>query len=198
MGKLNGTLQFGSVNNRVYNFHATLNYAWFVGLFLVNNIQTPLPTYLPHSKVVTLAWKMRNVLKFSVFYDLYFLRYSLKILIRLKNGHLMTKLLSFAPILLATRSNCVSEDSKNMKKSFAIKSFLSKIGSWSVAKKNFNKIGANKDMLGGLRPPIPPNPRGASSPTLTAGCSAPRHRMLLDWIPLANWLSGWLGGIFFK
>ena len=39
----------------------------------------------------------------------------------MKNGHKMTKLLSFAQILFATRSKCVSEDSKKIKKSFAEK-----------------------------------------------------------------------------
>ena len=36
----------------------------------------------------------------------------------------MTKLLRFAPILLLTRSKCVSEDSKEIKKSFAKKKFV--------------------------------------------------------------------------
>ena len=72
----------------------------------------------------------------------------------------MTKLLRFAPSLLAIRSKCVSKDSKKMKIISLIKNHLKR-----MQKKNHqNRI--EKDMLGGY---------------------ASRPRTVLDLISLANW-----------
>ena len=48
----------------------------------------------------------------------------------------------------------------------------------------------NNFMLLGLRPSKPPGSLGALPPRPPTGGSTPRPRLLLDWIPLANWLSG--------
>ena len=66
-----------------------------------------------------------------------------------KISPLMTKLLSSAPILLATRSKYVSKDCKKMEKSFANKKFVYIFfhclkSSETYAKTFFIKIGAKK------------------------------------------------------
>ena len=51
-------------------------------------------------------------------------------------------------------------------------------------------------MLGGLHPPNSPGSWGTWPPTPPTGGSALRPRVLLCWIPLANWLSGITGYSF--
>ena len=112
-------------------------------------------------------------------------------------AHGMTKLLSFAPILLTTRSKCVSEDSKKTKKIFRffVQEIFFPLKSPETYAKKSIKMGAKRNIfLGRLRPPAHEELR-LPQPT---GDFAHRPRILLDSIPLANWLSGITCQRFYK
>ena len=87
-----------------------------IWLFLVNDIQTPPPLKKSQFYCVKNVAQCFETKKKSIFWFLEFLVFeiwSFKILrIVWKNCRKMTKWLSFALILLATSSKCVSENSK--------------------------------------------------------------------------------------